>query len=356
MVETQERLTIVFMGTPSFAAAILEQTLLWPWAQVCGVYCQPDRPAGRGKALAACAVKQCALAHGLELFQPANFRAEADCEKLAALAPDFLVVAAYGLLLPQRVLDVPRVAPVNVHGSLLPRYRGAAPIQRAVWDRCQETGVSIMRMEAGLDTGPVYAVRRMDIGEHTAGSLHDALAGLGGRALEETLQNIAAGRLQAQAQDEAQATHAAKLTKADGRIEWDARGAQVHAQVRAVIPWPAAQAVLALPNRIKAGETAGEMGAEKAGGKGLLDIQFTPGRIVASRPDSVPCGSLWHFEGSGWGIVTQDAVYELHELKVAGKKMLSAQAFALGYFPKGVRGAWGRALSPAEQLALVPRV
>lgn len=352
MVEAQERLKIVFMGTPSFAATILEQVLTWPWAQVCGVYCQPDRPAGRGKALTACAVKQCAMAQGLEVFQPLNFKAEEDCATLAALKPDFLVVAAYGLLLPQRVLDVPRVAPVNVHGSLLPKYRGAAPIQRAVWDGCPETGVSIMRMEAGLDTGPVYAVRAMEIGEHTAGSLHDALALLGAKALEETLPDIAAGRLQAVTQDGAQATHAAKLTKADGRIEWDAPGAQVHAQVRAVIPWPAAQAVLALPNRIEGAEGRGEKGGEK----GFLDIQFTPGRIVASRPDSVPCGTLWHFEGSGWGIVTQDGLYELRELKVAGKKMVSAQAFALGYFPGGVRGAWGRALSPAEQQALVSRV
>lgn len=321
------------MGTPPFAASILEQMLHWPWAEVCGVYCQPDRPAGRGHGLKACAVKECALEHALPVFQPQNFKSDEACAELAGLEPDFLVVAAYGLLLPQRVLDIPHVAPVNVHGSLLPKYRGAAPIQRAVWDDCAHTGVSIMRMEKGLDTGPVYTVRSLPIGEHTSGSLHGALADLGALALEESLRDIAAGALQAVPQDDTQASHTVKLVKADGRIVWAAPSAQVHAQVRAVIPWPSAQAVIALPNR---------------GEKDFLDIQFTPGRIVPEKPLSAPSGALWHFGGGKWGIVTQDGVYELCELKVSGKKMVSALAFAQGYFPKGVTGAWGRALSEGE--------
>lgn len=330
MDQAQQRLSIVFMGTPAFAATLLEHMLEWPWARVSAVYCQPDRPAGRGHALKACEVKQCAVAHAIPVFQPHNFKSTEACETLEALRPDFLVVAAYGLILPQRVLNVPRVAPINVHGSILPRYRGAAPIQRAVWDNCAVTGVSIMRMEAGLDTGPVYTVRTLPVGEHSAGSLHDALSVLGADALAESLPDIAAGTLHAVAQDERQATHAAKLTKADGRINWDASGGQVHAQVRAVTPWPAAQAVFLLPEREH------------------LDIQFTSGDIVAERPDSVPSGTLWHCGGGKWGIVTGDGLYALRELKVSGKKMVTALAFAQGYFPKGVTGAWGRALSPAE--------
>ncbi|MEG2173167.1 MAG: methionyl-tRNA formyltransferase [Desulfovibrionaceae bacterium] len=323
------------MGTPPFAATILEQLLQWSWAKVCGVYCQPDRPSGRGHALHACAVKQCALTHGLPVWQPQNFKSPEACAALEALQPDFLIVAAYGLLLPQKVLDIARVAPVNVHGSILPLYRGAAPIQRAVWDNCATTGVSIMRMEAGLDTGPVYAVRTLPIGEHTAGSLHEALSVLGAQALEESLPAMARGDLRAVAQDNTRASHAAKLTKGDGRIDWDVPCVQVHAQVRAVLPWPAAQTVFLLPERE------------------ALDIQFTVGAIVAQRPDSVPSGALWHFGGGKWGIVTRDGVYAFRELKVSGKKMVSALAFAQGYFPKGVTGAWGRALSPAE---MSPRV
>lgn len=333
MDEAQQRLKLVFMGTPSFAAQILEQVLAWPWAEVCGVYCQPDRPAGRGHGLKACPVKECAEQHGLPVFQPHNFTSDADCDELAALQADFLLVAAYGLLLPQRVLDIPRVAPVNVHGSLLPKYRGAAPIQRAVWDNCEHTGVSIMRMEKGLDTGPVYLMRSLPIGEHTSASLHEALANLGAEALQESLRDIAAGIMQAVPQDESQATRAAKLTKPDGRIVWQAGSTRVHAQVRAVIAWPAAQAVLALPNRAE---------------KDFLDIQLMPGRIVAERPFFVPSGALWHFGGGKWGIVTLDGVYEVVEVKVSGKKMVSATAFAQGYFPKGVTGAWGRALSVTE--------
>lgn len=330
MDQAQRRLSIVFMGTPAFAATILEHALTWEWAEMRAVYCQPDRPAGRGHSLKACEVKQSAQRHNLPVCQPLNFKDAADCDALAAWQPDVLLVAAYGLILPQRVLDIPQIAPINVHGSILPQYRGAAPIQRAVWDAVEQTGVAVMRMEAGLDTGPVYAVRTLPVGEHTAGSLHDALALLGAQALAETLPNIAAGQLTAVPQDNTKATHAAKLTKADGRIDFDASCTLVHAQVRAVTPWPAAQAVISLPER------------------GFFDIQFAPGAFVPSRPISASCGALWHFGGGQWGIVTRDGVYTLHELKAAGKKMVSALSFAQGYFPKGITGVWGRVLTPAE--------
>ena len=173
---------IVFAGTPDFAVPSLLAAA--SRGEVAAVYTQPDRPAGRGKHLHASPVKELALQRGLEVRQPLNFKNPEDIDALAALQPDFLLVAAYGLLLPQAVLNIPRLAPVNVHASLLPKYRGAAPIQRAVMNGDAETGISIMRMEAGLDTGPVYAVRSMPIGPcDTAGCIHDAMACLGGELL-----------------------------------------------------------------------------------------------------------------------------------------------------------------------------
>lgn len=330
MDKAQQRMNIVFMGTPPFAATILEGLMGWEHAHVSAVYCQPDRPAGRGHSLTSCAVKVLAESHSIPVYQPQNFKNLADQQALAALKPDFLVVAAYGLLLPQTVLDIPQYAPLNIHGSILPAYRGAAPIQRAVWDNCPQTGVSLMRMEAGLDTGPVYAVSTMPIGEHTSGSLHDALALLGTELLLQSLAAIAAGECRPVAQNNSLATHAPKLVKSDGRINFEASGSQVHAQVRAVIPWPGAQAVFSLPERP------------------LLDVSITPGLFVPQKPLSAPCGALWHFKTGCWGIVLADGVYEVSSVRPAGKKLMSAQAFAQGYFPKGVAGHWGRALSLAE--------
>ena len=208
------KLKLVFMGTPDFSAVILEQVLAWSGGEVLAVYTQPDRPAGRGKKLQASPVKELALRHGIEVRQPLNFKNPEDVAALDGLKPDFLLVAAYGLILPQSVLDIPRFAPVNVHASLLPKYRGAAPIQRAVMNGDAQTGIAIMRMEAGLDTGPVYAMRAIPIGpEDPAGDVHDALACLGGELLLDSLPGIASGELVAAAQDDASATYAPKLGK-----------------------------------------------------------------------------------------------------------------------------------------------
>ena len=235
------KLRLVFMGTPDFSAAILDQALAWPGGEVVAVYTQPDRPAGRGKQMHASPVKHLALEHGIAVHQPLNFKNPADIAALTALKPDFLLVAAYGLILPQAVLDIPRLAPVNVHASLLPKYRGAAPIQRAVMNGDTETGIAIMRMEAGLDTGPVYAMRALPIGpDDTAGSVHDALACLGGELLLEILPGIARGELVPRPQDSAAATYASKLSKEDGRIDFHKTVREVHNQVRGVSPWPGA--------------------------------------------------------------------------------------------------------------------
>ena len=318
------------MGTPDFAATVLEALLGWPDGQVVGVYCQPDRPAGRGHKLTACAVKALAVEKGLKVFQPLNFRSQEARDELAALRPDVLAVAAYGLILPQAVLGAPSMAPLNVHGSLLPRYRGAAPIQRAIIEGERETGVSIMRMEAGLDTGPVLLMKRMAVGEHTAGSMHDALAVLGGAALVEVLAALRCGSLRLQdaaPQDDALATHAAKMRKEEGVVDWAREAAVVHAQVRGVSPWPGAQTTLLRPE------------------KEILRLLLAPGRIGPQKPPSVPCGQWWLLDSGELAVSTADCWYVLGTVRPEGKKPQTAREFANGYLA-GCRGCCG--LSAAQ--------
>ena len=322
---------IVFMGTPAFAATVLQRLCAWPEGEIVGVYCQPDRPAGRGHKLVPPPVKTLALEKGLSVFQPLHFREASACEQLEALRPDILAVAAYGLILPQRVLDAPRIAPLNVHGSLLPLYRGAAPIQRAIMDGREETGVSIMRMEAGLDTGPVYAMSPVPVGEHTAGSLHEALAEAGAELLVRVLERMRSGEsLTPQAQDAAVATYAAKMSKADGYIRWDAPAAVVHAQIRAVTPWPAARATILSPQ------------------KGIFGVQLAPGSIGSEKPLSAPSGALWRCEDGSLAVVTADRLYMLRTVRPESRKDMSAQAFAHGYLG-AENGVCGHCLAPGQE-------
>ena len=197
------------MGTPDFAAEILKKLLAWDGGEVVAAYTQPDRPCGRGLECRPSPVKVLAEEHGVPVFQPENFKNREDIDQLAALEPDVLAVAAYGLILPQAVLDIPRLMPVNMHASLLPKYRGAAPIQRAIQNGEHATGITIMRMEAGLDSGPILLQRAVGIGmdEH-AGEIHDQLADLGGVFLVEALDRLKAGTLPLIPQDNDVATYA----------------------------------------------------------------------------------------------------------------------------------------------------
>ena len=241
-VDARGGLRVVFAGTPDFAVPSL-RALLASTHQVVGVYTQPDRPAGRGRKLAASPVKRCAAEAGVPVFQPHNFKQSESREQLAALAPDVMVVVAYGLILPRGVLDIPRLGCVNVHASILPRWRGAAPIQRAILAGDTHTGVSIMQMNAGLDTGDVLAVVETAIGaSENAQSLHDRLAELGAGALLPVLAHLAAGSARATRQDDTLANYAAKLHKAEARLDWRQSAAQLARQVRAFNPWPVAQA------------------------------------------------------------------------------------------------------------------
>src|SRR5579883_2685565 len=236
-------LRVVFAGTPEFAVPHLAACRR-AGVEIAAVYTQPDRPAGRGRHLTPSPVKQAALDFGVPLEQPENFKEAAARERLAAYAPDLMVVVAYGLILPRKVLAMPRLGCWNVHASLLPRWRGAAPIQRAILAGDAETGVCLMRMEAGLDTGPVLLRRAVSIAaDDTGGSLHDKLAILGAELLGEGLDHAMRDEaMPATAQAEQGVTYAHKLDKAEAQLDWNESAAMLERRVRAFDPWPVAHA------------------------------------------------------------------------------------------------------------------
>lgn len=232
--------TILFAGTPEFARASL-CALVEAHHAPAVVLTQPDRPAGRGKKMTASVVKLYARSQNIEVWQPATLTRLATVAKIIELDPDIIVVAAYGLMLPRRVLDIPKFGCLNVHASLLPRWRGAAPIQQSILSGDAQTGVCLMRMEAGLDTGPVYVSAATPIGaDETAGELHDRLAIMGGTLLVDTLDDILSGQLDALPQDETAATYARKISRQDAAIHWDTDAGAVHRQIRAYNPVPGA--------------------------------------------------------------------------------------------------------------------
>ena len=236
---------IVFAGTPEFAVPSLRAAC--GKAEVVAVYTQPDRPAGRGRGLQASPVKQEALARGIPVLQPQTLKSQVSRDALRALKPDLMVVVAYGLLLPQKILDIPEEGCWNVHASLLPRWRGAAPIQRAIEAGDAETGVCLMQMEKGLDTGPVLLSQSVAIGEQeTGGQLHDRLAELGAQVLADGLGLLRAGiRPVPRPQPALGVTYAHKLDKAEAKLDWSQPAAVLARRVRAFNPWPVAEAVLA---------------------------------------------------------------------------------------------------------------
>jgi len=238
-------LRIVFAGTPGFAVPCLRAA--HAKGEVVAVYTQPDRPAGRGRQLAASPVKAAALEMGLPVHQPPNFKSAEAREQLRALEPDLMVVVAYGLILPQSVLEIPRMGCWNVHASLLPRWRGAAPIQRAIEAGDTESGVCLMQMEKGLDTGPVLLALSIPIApDDTGGSLHDKLSSLGAQVLSDGLGLLRAGmRPLASPQREDKVTYAHKLDKAEARLDWTLPATRLANQVRAFNPWPVAEAEVA---------------------------------------------------------------------------------------------------------------
>lgn len=271
---------IVFMGTPTFAVPSLE-ALLQGDDPVVAVFTQPDRPVGRGLQLAASPVKQVAGLRGIPVWQPTRLREAEAVAALSRLQPDLVVVVAYGQILSPEVLAIPGHGCLNVHASLLPRWRGAAPVQRALLAGDQETGVTLMQMEAGLDTGPMLSQRRQPLtADWTGGALHDRLAQLGAELLRESLPALKAGRLPAVPQPETGVTYAAKLTPQDERIDWQQSAMQIKQHILALHPWPAAHMLLDGDKPLKI------FGCRLGDGHG------PPGRCIARRVDGpeIACG------------------------------------------------------------------
>ncbi|BDS28468.1 methionyl-tRNA formyltransferase [Aeromonas caviae] len=309
------KLKLIFAGTPDFAARHLA-ALLSSGHEVVAVYTQPDKPAGRGQKLTASPVKELALAHDLPVYQPASLRNEAAQAELAALGADLMVVVAYGLILPKAVLDTPRLGCINVHGSLLPRWRGAAPIQRSIWAGDAETGVTIMQMDVGLDTGAMIRKVTCPIAsDETSASLYDKLAGLGPQALVDTLDAMVAGDTAAEPQDDALANYAEKLSKEEARIDWSMDAVAIERCIRAFNPWPiswfdvAGQTVKVWQAEVVAqdhGQAAGTLlkadkqGIEVATGQGVLRLLTLqpPGKKAMSVSDLLNSRRDWFEPGT----------------------------------------------------------
>lgn len=301
-------LRVAFAGTPDFAVPAL-RALIDSRHQVVGVLTRPDRPKGRGQRIAASPVKQAAEAAHLPVAQPETLKSDAGRADLVSWNPDVLVVVAYGLILPPAALALPRLGCVNIHASLLPRWRGAAPIQRAILAGDEYTGATIMLMDAGLDTGPVLLQRRLRIeAEDTGGSLHDRLSVLGAQALLEALDGLARGTLSARPQPADGVTYAAKLDKAEALIDWSANAAEIERKVRAFNPWPIAETRFEAEQlRILRARAQNSQASPAAGPR--------PGTVLAVRDNAilVQCG-----EGQ----------LAVHEIQRPGKRPVSARDFA----------------------------
>ncbi|WP_243975445.1 methionyl-tRNA formyltransferase [Vibrio natriegens] len=296
-----QSLRIVFAGTPDFAARHLA-ALLSSEHEVIAVYTQPDRPAGRGKKLTASPVKNIALEHDIPVYQPENFKSDEAKQALADLNADIMVVVAYGLLLPQAVLDTPKLGCINVHGSILPRWRGAAPIQRSIWAGDAETGVTIMQMDIGLDTGDMLKIATLPIeATDTSASMYEKLADFGPQALIDCLADIAADKAAPVKQDDELANYAKKLSKEEARINWSDDAAHIERCVRAFNPWPMSH-FEAAENSIKVWQSR-----------------------VAEQTSDKPAGTIVQADKTGIYVATGNGVLVLEQLQVPGKKAMPVQ-------------------------------
>ncbi len=293
---------IIFAGTPDFAARHLD-ALLTSEHQIVGVFTQPDRPAGRGNKLTPSPVKTLALQNDIPVFQPKSLRPEENQHLVADLQADVMVVVAYGLILPKAVLAMPKLGCINVHGSLLPRWRGAAPIQRSLWAGDAETGVTIMQMDVGLDTGDMLHKIHCPIqAEDTSATLYAKLAELGPVGMLETLQQLEQGTATPEVQDESLVTYAEKLSKEEARLDWSLSAEQLERCVRAFNPWPVSYfAIDEQPVKVWQAQV---IDADKSG--------LTPGQILAA-------------DKKGIQVATVQGVLNITQLQPAGKKPMSAQ-------------------------------
>jgi len=293
-------LKIIYAGTPEFAVPALE-LLIQSEHDVVAVYTQPDRPAGRGRILSQSPVKVCALKHDINVYQPQSLKAESEITQLASFNPDLIVVAAYGLLLPPPVLSIPRLGCINIHASLLPRWRGAAPIQRAIQAADRESGISIMQMDAGLDTGDILATSCVTIlAEWTSADLNDRLQTLGAGLLMETLEQLVFREPTRVPQDNASATYAHRIEKSEARIDWNKSAETIQREIRAFVPWPVSFTSLD-DDTVRIWRA--EIDTLHEGG--------VPGRIIEHKR-------------SGIFVSCKDSVLHITDLQFAGKKRLTA--------------------------------
>ncbi|HED16765.1 MAG TPA: methionyl-tRNA formyltransferase [Gammaproteobacteria bacterium] len=307
-------LKIIFAGTPDFSVAALD-ALINSSHQVVAVYTQPDRPAGRGRQLTGSPVKQCALHHNLPVEQPQSLKEQDTQATLRAYAADLMVVVAYGLILPETVLQTPPLGCINIHASLLPRWRGAAPIQRAILAGDAETGVTIMQMDKGLDTGAMlHGVKTPISPSDTGSTLHERLAVLGAEALLETLVRIQTGSVQPVAQQDEFSTYADKLNKAEAQLDWQRSALELDRQVRAFNPWPVAETQWQ-GKRLRVWRAHVLEGESAKGSSG----QHT-GQATALEP-----GSVIAIQREGLDVMTADGVLRLTQLQLPGKKALPVQ-------------------------------
>lgn len=305
---------IIFAGSPEFAIPSL-RSLVESRHNILAVLTQPDRPAGRGRKLRASPVKTFAEQQDLQIFQPDTLNSPAIQQQLTGMSPDLIVIVAYGLLLPAAVLEIPRVGCINVHASVLPRWRGASPVQAAILAGDQCTGVSIMRMEEGLDTGPVYATQTIPIGaSETAGALEERLAEAGADLLMETLPGILDESAVAMSQSDTEATYARRISKTDALIDWHSPAAAVDRQIRGYNPWPVAYTMLD--------------GLRMRCWAALLPEQSTDS---PDKPPVAGCGTVVAVSDAGIDVQTGDGVLRITELQMPGKQRMRAKDFANGY-------------------------
>jgi methionyl-tRNA formyltransferase len=302
---------VVFMGTGEIGLPAFRLLLDSPDCTVVAVVTQPDKPIGRRQELHASAIKQLALERALPVLQPVKLRAPEAVAEIIALAPELIVVMAYGQILPRAVLEAPRLACLNLHASLLPRWRGAAPIQAAIEAGDAVTGITVMYMAEGLDIGDILLAHETPIADtDTGGTLHDRLADLAAAALAEALPLVAAGTAPRTPQEEARATHAAKLTRENGRLDWHTTPAQIDRRIRAMNPWPAAHTFLPMPE----------------GPRQLKVFAATPQPGVAGAP-----GRILQASASGLLVGAEGGAVLLTEIQLEGKKRMTARAFLLGH-------------------------
>lgn len=297
------------MGTAELACPSVIALANHPQCEIIAVYTQPDRPAGRGQELSKSPVKLCAEKHNLKIFQPLKLRDDSAFTELATLQPDLIVVAAYGQILPPAVLELPPHGCLNVHASLLPRHRGAAPIQWAILEGDSETGVTLMQMDEGLDTGGIIAMQSTPIRpDDNTGTLHDRLAKMGAELLSEKLEEFLAGKLPPSAQPAEGSTYARKIEKSDGQIDWTKSASQIDRQIRALTPWPGAFTFLPVEtkSRLKISEAS------------LAEGHAEPGKVLAA-------------DESGITIACGEGALRLHSLQREGAKNISAAEFLHGF-------------------------